>query len=68
MMATRPLRRITLHFSHIFFTEALTFITTLPWAFWASRTRDFALSVSFRLVLENTDLDKKSIVHQSLIL
>lgn len=48
MMATRPLRRITLHFSHIFLTEALTFITTLPWAFWASKTRDFALSVPYR--------------------
>lgn len=27
MMATRPLRRMTLHFSQIFFTDALTFIS-----------------------------------------
>jgi hypothetical protein len=33
MTATRPLRRITLHLSHIFFTDALTFISRFPCGF-----------------------------------
>ncbi len=30
MIATRPLRRMTLHLSHIFFTDALTFMYEFP--------------------------------------
>jgi hypothetical protein len=44
MMATRPLRRITLHLSQIFFTDALTFISAF--------LRAFALAIGLPSVVQ----------------